>query len=984
MVRLKLRAVRRVFKDMGGHHLSIHGLSSTVDGGWRRRQQQRTNEFLSCLYDEQQQTDGTWRRAGIRTSEIVIACCRAGIRTSEIVIAYDPVWENGTGKVATPAHAQGFGTSCCTFNFFTSALSLKDVVHSDDFSILLNSSPSLDQRLYNSPTASQVAAVWIEDYDRVEDNRNIRVYAHCGRSQNIQYYYGCYDPLQYPLLFPFGDVGWHEGIQRALQSRNLQPLGYVNSLSINANTQLSVDDLIREEEAVFREGRKRSSISCREYYAYKFHIRASDNSLLLHTGRLFQQFIVDIYIKVETQRLDYFRKKQQLFRSENFQGLVDSVGTGAVFGNEVGRRVILPSSFIGGPRDMRGRYMDAMSLVQNFGKPDMDLQYNDDAQNRPDLIARVFHAKLQELKNDITKKQFFGEIAAYTYVIEFQKRGLPHAHFLIILKDKCHAMSPSFVDNFVSAEIPDKHLQPALYDLVKKHMVHGPCGFLNPNCPCMTQRKCKSAPTCKSKYPKLFSDATEFADDSYPIYKRRNTPFLVHVKGFNLDNRWIVPYNPQLLHKFDCHINVKVCASIKSVKYIYKYIYKGHDRVSMTLGDNTDDRVIDEIKEYQNARWISPPEAAWRIFGFAIAEMKPVVIQLQIHLENSQYINFYGHERITYIVSREESSRTMLTEFFAMNLSSDFARTLNLLYVEFPCHFVWCKSSKSWKPRKQLTVIGRLVAVNPTEGERYYLRLLLMNVRAPTSFDCLRTVNGQITSSFRDAAEKLGLLVGDFIVETSLNEAVLFQMPSSLRTFFATLLIFCDISNPISLWMKYKTHMCQDLLRTGLHTNAEAESLVLKMIPNIVQEMGKKTKDFCLFDLLESYDFPGRVTNEILVENMRARADPTFASYLMKIGNGTEPAIYQNKIKVPSQFLVQKCGSKSSLYALFDDVYTDLHCFFNDPYPLMDRAILTTKNEFVDEINMLLLEKFPGENKSYISYDEPLDSKLMQWYTTNM
>nr|GLL31365.1 uncharacterized protein LOC109154751 [Ipomoea trifida] len=165
------------------------------------------------------------------------------------------------------------------------------------------------------------------------------------------------------------------------------------------------------------------------------------------------------------------------------------------------------------------------------------------------------------------------------------------------------------------------------------------------------------------------------------------------------------------------------------------------------------------------------------------------------------------------------------------------------------------RSNKSWKPRKQLTVIGRLVAVNPTKGER-----------APTSFGCLRTVNGQITSSFRDAAEKLGLLAGDFIVEESLNEAVLFQMLSSLRTFFATLLIFCDISNPISLWMKYKTHMCQDLLRTGLHTNAEAESLVLKMIANIVQEMGKKTKDFCLFDLLESYDFPERVINEILHE----------------------------------------------------------------------------------------------------------------------
>nr|GMD66909.1 uncharacterized protein LOC109176597 [Ipomoea batatas] len=299
--------------------------------------------------------------------------------------------------------------------------SLKDLVHSDEFSISLQSCPSLDQRIYNAPTTSQVAAVWIEDFEGSGDNRNIRVYAHSGRAQNIQYYYGCYDPLQYPLLFPFGDAGWHEGIERVFPNNTSTRNTYASALYINANDVSNVEELLQAEEAVFREGKKRRSVSCREYYAYKFQMRSGDTSLLLHTGRLFQQFIVDIYIKVETQRLDYFRKKQQLCRSENFQGLVDSVGTGAVFGNDVGRRVILPSSFIGGPRDMRGRYMDAMSLVQNFGKPDFFLtitcnpnwpeikrllEFNDEAQNRPDLVARVFHAKLQELKNDITKKTF--------------------------------------------------------------------------------------------------------------------------------------------------------------------------------------------------------------------------------------------------------------------------------------------------------------------------------------------------------------------------------------------------------------------------------------------------------------------------------------------------------------------------------------------------------------------------------------------------
>lgn len=90
----------------------------------------------------------------------------------------------------------------------------------------------------------------------------------------------------------------------------------------------------------------------------------------------------------------------------------------------------------------------------------------------------------------------------------------------------------------------------------------------------------------------------------------------------------------------------------------------------------------------------------------------------------------------------------MLTEYFRTNIYDPNAR--KYLYREFPEHYTSKKSKKLWEPRKRRFQIGRLVYANPSEGERYYLRLLLNHVRGATLFDSIRTTSGLIKPTFRE------------------------------------------------------------------------------------------------------------------------------------------------------------------------------------------------------------------------------------------
>ncbi|GBM73420.1 hypothetical protein AVEN_143088-1 [Araneus ventricosus] len=187
-----------------------------------------------------------------------------------------------------------------------------------------------------------------------------------------------------------------------------------------------------------------------------------------------------------------------------------------------------------------------MAMVRKFSKPDLFLTFTcnpswieilncmegvERPEDRSDNV-RVFNIKLKELLEDICKYGIFGTVLAYIYVIEFQKRGLPHAHVFLTLDSESKIRTKDDIDKFVSAELPDPCTDLRLFQIVTKCMVHGPCGTININSTCMRDGQCYKS------FPKQFKDDTEENVNGYPIYRRRATE-PVQVGKYSIDNRWV-------------------------------------------------------------------------------------------------------------------------------------------------------------------------------------------------------------------------------------------------------------------------------------------------------------------------------------------------------------------------------------------------------------------------------------------------------------
>ncbi|POM57693.1 LOW QUALITY PROTEIN: Helitron helicase-like protein, partial [Phytophthora palmivora] len=444
-------------------------------------------------------------------------------------------------------------------------------------------------------------------------------------------------------------------------------------------------------------------MSLREFEAYLLYDRTSSESLIFRGGRLMQQYYVDQWAKCEQERLRYIEWNQLQYRLETLQGLADaeSVEVHRVVADkeakrrriggrteqarasrgesteldadEIGRKIIIPPKFTGGPRYMYQRFLDAMAIVRETGAPSLfitmtcnphwpeikdNLRRGQTASDRPDIVARVFMQNLKDLNKDLDEG-LLGIQAARVHVVEYQKRGLPHAHILLILRPEDKPTSAEDVDKIVSAELPDKENHHELYATVVSSMLHGPCGRHNPRSPCMKNGR------CSKKFPKPLSEETSITADNYPTYRRRRRPEgFLNLKGKACDNatinQWIVPYNAFLSQKYNCHINVEVCATNKAIKYIYKYVYKGSDMTTITIDGQ--DIEANEIQQYLLGRYISPVEACNRLFMHPTQGSTHSVVNLLIHLENMNMVAYRGLASTALLHNLiYRGSRTMLT-----------------------------------------------------------------------------------------------------------------------------------------------------------------------------------------------------------------------------------------------------------------------------------------------------------------------------------
>ncbi|KAL5163192.1 ATP-dependent DNA helicase PIF1 [Glycine soja] len=559
--------------------------------------------------------------------------------------------------------------------------------------------------------------------------------------------------------------------------------------------------------------------------------RSNEAQTLLHSRKLFQQFIVEAYTMVESERLSYIRNNQKKLRVNKYCSLQTSLDAGSSKGSSKGKRVILPSTFVGSPCYMDQLYFDGMTICSHVDFPNLFITLtcnpnwpeirrvlaplNLKATDRPDLISRVFRLKYEQMLFDLTKKHLLGKLTITDmHTIEFQKRGLPHVHLLLFLHPDNKYPSSDDIDQIISAEIPSHENDPELYTLVQNYMIHGLCGILQSKSPCMKEGKCSRF------YPKMFHSRTVLDSNGYPIYCRRNDGRTISKNGVIIDNRYKVPYNAKLLRKYRAHINIEWCNQNTSIKYLFKYINKGYDRVTAVVVYDANGALEnpitqnDEIKEYVDYRYISPCEATWRIFGFPVHARKPVVERLHFHLSWQYNVLYEDDDDIDHILSKPSISDSKFLAW--MNSNKCFSEGRNLTYSQFVSKFMYNQKARSWNLRKKGNTIDKLIWVPPTTSELFYLRMMFTKCKGPTSFEDIRTMT-------------------EFV--EAIKEAKNWGTTNYLRKLFVLMLLTSVITKPEELWNQTWNWLAEDIAyhykKTTLNTELEIDDEQLKNLTSL-------------------------------------------------------------------------------------------------------------------------------------------------------
>lgn len=505
--------------------------------------------------------------------------------------------------------------------FFKSSASILESEQS--LSIMLKTLPPgrREIKTYNKPRPEDVAAL-VPGTESLDDKpRHIILHRKDNKLLHITDLSTAYLPLRYPLMLPFGSQQWDDN--------------YVSPTANTNNKRKFTDEITLHLILIllFTGKRETFKVTNLEWGAYLLYERRDQFSPFLHGRRLTQQLIVDLYLCVERSRLRWYKNNQKTIKADLYQGLCEAFDAGSA---PIGRRIILPSTFGGGPRHMSKLYHDAMALVREFGSPSLfitmttnpewpeiqeGLKYGETAVDRPDLVARVFYLKLIRLLREVYDLGRLGKCISYLGVVEFQKPGLPHAHMLFILEESDRPKTATQINTLVTAHLPDLETEPLLHQLVEKFMLHGPC---RAGSPCWVDGR------CRSRYPKPFIDKTSISDALFPNYFRPNNGQVIKKPSCIYSNQHVVPYNKYLLLLMECHLNVEIPVGTKPIRYLYKYVTKGYDKTRVymeTAPDQNAPAPVEHSKSSPTLRYDAKVKKS----------AKPVQIQTEVHDETKEF-----------------------------------------------------------------------------------------------------------------------------------------------------------------------------------------------------------------------------------------------------------------------------------------------------------------------------------------------------------
>ena len=430
-------------------------------------------------------------------------------------------------------------------------------------------------------------------------------------------------------------------------------------------------------------------VTIRHYFAYTMQRRDPRRAVQptardwpLRVGKLTQQLWVEMWaltlVSIISGASSPTAQTQMMADTyQNVAARADSIANSGSGGAGVvprgGRRIVIPPSVLTGcPRDMQRRYKNVMVMVSAYGMPNFlvtltcnpnwpeivdSLPPGTAVIDAPDIVSRVFRAKLDLLLAMLDGKHgqpLLGHLNGYTSVVEFQARGLPHAHMLLWLRDHVDIDN---VGQYVQAFLPDVGVDATdntdaarqgvrhLRELVLAHQVHHHgrrCGHYGCSILANGER-------CGVGYPMPFSERDELVEigDGITALHYRRPYESVHVYHTHNGQRrrevrsdMVVPYNAALLAMWQGHVNMEMVRSAKSVKYLLGYIFKGQHRASIErqrrLGNTATSG--DEGEYLLNVSIISPPEACFRLLGLKLFNQSHSVQVLPVHLPDEQAV----------------------------------------------------------------------------------------------------------------------------------------------------------------------------------------------------------------------------------------------------------------------------------------------------------------------------------------------------------